>query len=76
MMSWLWLERSGLAPYAWKGPAMVTHRREINGNKWLGERIGALERGFVTLPPLKESHPCDLTCLLSLGLVGCVKWYS
>ena len=35
-------------PYAWKGPALVTLGREINENKWLGERIGALERGFVT----------------------------
>ena len=38
-------------PYAWKGPALVTLGREINENKWLGERIGALKRGFVTLPP-------------------------
>ena len=57
-------------PYAWKGPALVTLGREINENKWLGEQIGALKRGFVTLPPLKESRP------LGLGLVGCSKWYS
>ena len=36
-------------PYAWKGPALVTLGREINENKWLGERIGALKRGFVTV---------------------------
>ena len=36
-------------PYAWKGLALVTLGREINGNKWLGERIGALKRGFVTV---------------------------
>ena len=35
-------------PYAWKGPALVTLGREINENKWPGERIGALKRGFVT----------------------------
>ena len=63
-------------PYAWKGPALVTLGREINENKWLGERIGATERGFVTLPPLKESRPRDLTCLLGLGFVGFAWWYS
>ena len=35
-------------PHAWKGPALVTLGREINENKWLGERIGAAKRGFVT----------------------------
>ena len=58
-------------PYAWKGLALVTLGREMNENKWLGERIGALKRGFVTLPPpLKESRPRDLICLLGLGFVG------
>ena len=36
-------------PYAWKGPALDTLGREMNENKWLGERIGALKRWFVTL---------------------------
>ena len=63
-------------PYAWKGPALVTLGREINENKWLGERIGATKRGFVTLPPLKKSRLRDLICLLGLGLVGFAKWYS
>ena len=36
-------------PYAWKGPALVTLGREMNENEWLGERIGALKRGFVTV---------------------------
>ena len=36
-------------PYAWKGPALVTLGREMNENKWLGERIGAANRGFVTM---------------------------
>ena len=57
-------------PYAWKGPALVTLGREINENKWLGERIGATKMWFVTLPPLKESRHRDLICLLGLGLVG------
>ena len=35
-------------PHAWKGPALVTLGRKINENKWLGEQIGAVERGFVT----------------------------
>ena len=35
-------------PYAWKGPALVTLGRGIDENKWLGERIGAVNRGFVT----------------------------
>ena len=35
-------------PHAWKGPALVTLEREMNENKWLGEQIGALKRGFVT----------------------------
>ena len=47
-------------PYAWKGPALVTLGREIMKNKWLGERIGAVkrgfERGFVTLPPPLKNH--------------------
>ena len=40
------------------------------GNKWLESEIGVLKRGFVTLPPLKESRPRDLICLLGLGFVG------
>ena len=43
-------------PYAWKGPALVTLGRGIDENKWLGERIGAANRGFVTLPPPLKNH--------------------
>ena len=41
-------------PYAWKGPALVILGREINENKWLGERIGAAMRGFVTVTSTQQ----------------------
>ena len=64
-------------PYAWKGPALVTLGREINENKWIGERVGSnrsAKEGVCDItPPLKESRPRDLICLFGLGLVGFAK---
>ena len=64
-------------PYAWKGPVLVVLRK---GNKWPRERNRSgektMERVCDITPPLKESRPRDLICLLGLGLVGFAKWYS
>ena len=43
-------------PYAWKGPVLVTLGREINENKWLGERIGAEGERVCDITPLLKNH--------------------
>ena len=73
MRSWLWLERSGLAPESGKGPALAT-RKGNNGKGAKREEIMAIVGKVCDItPPLKESRPRDLVCLLGFGFVGFIK---